>query len=348
MPLVHVAAHEERFTVDEAAAWLLDDGMEMFAVYYREIGHEKPECWVEGKLCEDPQFWTYLEMRDHLPHFLRISNEGQIFRIFVGDDFICLNNIEFKHKLEQQGYFEPCCSWNEIFKMLVDIGGYKIYHNFPQGRDPAGWPLGGNCYLRIPEYFVRPEHLAFEKKEQINHAREMRNMVRQRKRNKGEEVDSDEDKPPPPLTQRQLYKKGLIQSAEDFTQKLHSIRMKKEAKETVKPFLAKAFESAEAELSIAQLHQLARDSEAEPAMLDAEDTAWAETWKALIQSKGLEATFNKTELQEAYVLAYVAQSKVELWDERDIVQRKEDEAEPMPIQFRNLGGTDAPLHAPRL
>merc|ERR1711865_852077 len=112
------------------------------------------------------------------------------------------------------------------------------------------------------------------------------------------------------------------------TQKLHSIRMKKEAKETVKPFLAKAFESAEAELSIAQLHQLARDSEAEPAML--------------------EATFNKTELQEAYVLAYVAQSKVELWDERDIVQRKEDEAEPMPIQFRNLGGTDAPLHAPRL
>ena len=40
-----------------------------------------------------------------------ISNEGQIFRIFVGDDFICLNNIEFKHKLEQQGYFEPCCSW---------------------------------------------------------------------------------------------------------------------------------------------------------------------------------------------------------------------------------------------
>ena len=35
MPLVHVAAHEERYTVDEAAAWLLDDGKEMFAVYYR-------------------------------------------------------------------------------------------------------------------------------------------------------------------------------------------------------------------------------------------------------------------------------------------------------------------------
>ena len=71
----------------------------------------------------------------------------------------------------------------------------------------------------------------------------------------------------------------------------------------MKPFLAKAFESAEAELSIAQLHQLAFDSQAEPeqAMLDAQNTAWVETWKAMNQSKGLEATFNKTELQEAYV-----------------------------------------------
>ena len=54
---------------------------------------------------------------------------------------------------------------------MVDIGSYKIYHNFPEGRDSAGWPLGGNCYLRIHEYFVRPEHLAFEKEHQINHAR---------------------------------------------------------------------------------------------------------------------------------------------------------------------------------
>merc|ERR1712146_370706 len=101
--------------------------------------------------------------------------------------------------------------------MLVDTGGYRVYHNFPEGNDPAGYPVGGNCYLRIPEYFERPEHLAFEKKEKAKHARMMRNLVKQRKREKGENVSSDEEEPIE-YSDRQLYKKGLIASAEDFTQ----------------------------------------------------------------------------------------------------------------------------------
>lgn len=54
---------------------------------------------------------------------------------------------------------------------------------------------GGNCYVRIPEYFERPEHLEFEKKDKATQARLMRNASRQVKRNKGMEVSSDEEEP---------------------------------------------------------------------------------------------------------------------------------------------------------
>ncbi len=39
MPLHHVAAHEQRYTIEEAAAWLKDDAKELFALYYRVACH---------------------------------------------------------------------------------------------------------------------------------------------------------------------------------------------------------------------------------------------------------------------------------------------------------------------
>ena len=79
--------------------------------------------------------------------------------------------------------------------MLHSIAGYKIYHNFPEGSDQQGFKYGGNCYLRIPEYFERPEHIEFEKRDRATQARLMRNASRQVKRNKGLEGSSDEEEP---------------------------------------------------------------------------------------------------------------------------------------------------------
>jgi len=125
--------------------------------------------------------------------------------------------------------------------------------------------------------------------------------------------------------------------------------MRKEAKAAMKTLTAKLYRDKE-EKVIDQMHQFAQtsDLDEDKAMIDPANVPWVNTWKALSGGDGHEAALTQEELTDAYVIAYVAQSKVDLWDERDALQRKEDEAEPMPIQFRNLGGSDAPLHAPRL
>lgn len=160
-------------------------------------------------------------------------------------------------------------------------------------------------------------------------------------------------------------KKGLIAEAENFTQKLHTMKSKKEAKDEVKR-LFELTNTQESTLTKKQLEDffanyegeaMAEDSESVvqargSGIFDEANVAWANTWSCInewaeARDDG-ELCFTQEALFGAYSDKFVAQAKVELWDARDKLKREEDEAPPIPIQFRNLGGTDAPLLSTKL
>ena len=111
-------------------------------------------------------------------------------------------------------------------------------------------------------------------------------------------------------------------------------------------FLASDTEAAEAEEP--EMTVKARGT----GIFDDENVAWYNTWACIddwaTAGDDGELSFSQQILLDAYVEKYVAQAKVEMWDARHKLKREEDEAIPVPIQFRNLGGSDAPLLSNKL
>eukprot|EP00657_Telonema_sp_P-1_P007003 TRINITY_DN26563_c0_g1_i1.p1 TRINITY_DN26563_c0_g1~~TRINITY_DN26563_c0_g1_i1.p1 ORF type:complete len:122 (-),score=44.70 TRINITY_DN26563_c0_g1_i1:143-508(-) len=121
------------------------------------------------------------------------------------------------------------------------------------------------------------------------------------------------------------------------------MRCKKEAKDEVKTLLS-ALNKTDglSKEAVDKLCSTPAGEDFKPT-LDPENTAWVNAWKQL------PGEFSEDQLMEAYVEAYVAQKKVELWAEREAIQRAENEAPPLPPQFCfPKGGSDAPLWSMKL